>query len=294
MSKQLRQPFRYFGSKWRLVPKIDAYAPPAEAIDVFLDLCAGSGSMTIRRERTYMEVLNDTDREVANALRVLREPALAQELARLLALTPYSRAEYNYVRDALAHQDRPPSPVERARQFFIYQNMSISGGRTRSGEGWRASINPHGRYRLPAHAWARLPDVVLDVAERLRGVYVEQMDVLDFIAKYSQSSRVYRYFDPVYLPTTRNKKDRYSQDITGEWGLGKHRAVAEALQATPGYTIVSHYDCDEYRDLYPGWPVVHLAATANGAGKRVEAIYIDPELGALHGLQPHSTKTLED
>jgi DNA adenine methylase len=82
---------RYHGGKWRLAPWIISYFPIHK---VYVEPFGGAASVLMRKPRSHGEVYNDLDDEIVNVMRVLRDPGMCDALANSLALTPYSRTEF--------------------------------------------------------------------------------------------------------------------------------------------------------------------------------------------------------
>jgi DNA adenine methylase len=76
---------RYHGGKWRLAPWIMAHFPPHA---MYVEPFGCGAAVLLRKPPSRQEIYNDLDGEVVNVFRVLRDPAQAERLARLLALTP--------------------------------------------------------------------------------------------------------------------------------------------------------------------------------------------------------------
>ena len=54
----------------------------------------------------------------------------------------------------------------------------------------------------PAKAWAEYPDTIIQAANRLKGVQIENLSALEIIKRYNTSD-VFIYADPPYLHSTR-------------------------------------------------------------------------------------------
>lgn len=87
----VRPLLRYHGGKWRLAPWIISFFPDHR---IYTEAYGGAASVLLRKKRSYAEVYNDLDGEIVNLFRVLRNPAQARELIRLVALTPFAREEF--------------------------------------------------------------------------------------------------------------------------------------------------------------------------------------------------------
>ena len=84
---------------------------------VYLEPFAGSGAVFFNKLPGAVETINDLDSDIVNLFRVLREQP--EELKRVLALTPYSREEYDL---SFLHCD---DPVEKARRYMVRTTQAI-------------------------------------------------------------------------------------------------------------------------------------------------------------------------
>src|SRR5216684_3985217 len=103
-----RPPLRYYGSKWRIAPWIIDHFP---AHRTYVEVFGGGAGVLLRKHRSHAEVYNDLDSAVFNFFSVLRTSA--QELCRLVDLTPYSREDFDLSADATEDQ------LESARRFVV-------------------------------------------------------------------------------------------------------------------------------------------------------------------------------
>ena len=116
--------FGWYGGKFShldwllpLLPKSHHYCEPF----------AGSAANLLNRAPSPVETYNDIDGDVANFFRILRDRA--DELIRLISLTPFSREEFHL---AVSGNTKGVSDVERAHRFL--------SARVRLEPGWR---KPH-------------------------------------------------------------------------------------------------------------------------------------------------------
>jgi len=264
---------RYHGGKWKLYPWIKEYLPPHR---IYVEPYGGAGSVLLRKERSYSEVWNDLDGEVVNLFRVLRNPAQARELVRLVRLTPYAREEFEL------SQIFDGDPVEQARRtLFRFAAGFSSGGATNTngrGTGFRGNVIRSGS--TPAHNWRDFPQALETIITRLRGVVIENRPALDVIQQYDGPDTLH-YIDPPYPFETRNERwagKAYRHEMTD----GDHRELASVLRDVAGMVIISGYACALYDcELYPDWFRVTRETHANGAQKRIEVLWINDAARAI-------------
>lgn len=272
----MRPPTQYFGSKGRLAPWIASLLPVCRT---FVEPFCGSAAVLFAKPPSPTEVINDRDGNLVCLFRVLRDRG--GELARVLRLTPYARAEL-----AGASLDDPGlDELERARRVFVRLNMSISRtlGRQR---GFAAAYNTNGADH--AHKFASLVDHLEAAAQRLRRVIIEDRPALEVIAKYGAANAVI-YCDPPYLDSTRSAAaKRRGADYACEYATEvEHRELAAALHATPAAVLLSGYPSPLYEDLYAGWWRLERAVdkpsslTSGGrAARGVEVVWSNRPLAA--------------
>lgn len=257
-----RSLMRYHGGKWRLAPWIISHFPPHR---VYVEPFGGAASVLLRKLRSYAEVYNDLDSEIVNLFRVLRNPSQADELARLVALTPYAREEFDV--SAIAAAD----PVEQARRTLVRASMGYStGAQLPYGTGFRGNVTRS--YTTPALDWRNYPPVIDAVVDRLRGVVIEHRPALDVIQQYDTADTLF-YVDPPYVFETRNARNAgmtYRHEMTD----GQHREMAGVLHQVRGTVILSGYPCPLYDELYGNWVKTTLSTHADGARDRTEVLWI--------------------
>lgn len=258
-----RPVLRWHGGKWRLAPWIIGYFP---AHEIYVEPYGGAASVLLRKVRARHEVYGDLDGDVVNLFAVLRGTE-AGDLIRQIALTPFSRAEFD--RAYAPCQD----PVERARRLLIrsHQGFGSNGHARKTGfrfRGIRAGS-------LPQHNWVGLPDVLRAVVERLGGVVVESRPALDVIAAQDGPETLF-YVDPPYVPETRDAGGDYAHEMTP----GDHAALLDKLNRVAGMVALSGYRCALYDAALAGWRREDHSAMADGAMARVETLWLNPALSA--------------
>lgn len=262
-----RPVLQYHGGKWMLAPWIISRFPPHQ---VYVEPYGGAASVLLRKPRSYAEVYNDLDGDVVNLFRVLRNPEQAQELERLLGLTPFAREEFRFAYES-THE-----PVERARRLVFRSFAGHAGGATHGRNvGFRADARRRGT--TPSHDWMSFPKQIKFFAQRLQGVVVESQPALHIIGRYDSTETLF-YVDPPYPKATRgNGSDDYRHEMSDQ----EHRELAEALHSLRGMVVLSGYPCALYdEELYPDWRRVEREALADGARKRTEVLWLNPAADA--------------
>lgn len=270
MNTGLRPPVPYFGGKITLGPAIAALLPGHLH---YVEPYCGSLAVLLAKPPSDHETVNDLDGELMTFWRVLRERP--DELARVCALTPHSRAEQQ------AAYEPAKDDLETARRVFIRLTQGRAG--TMRSTGWRHYVKPAGGTSMPDYLVGYVARMA-PAAQRLAAVSLESMPALDLIAKYGAEPDVLLYVDPPYLGSTRSKSyDGYPHEMRAE---SDHRDLADALHAARAAVVLSGYASDLYdRELYAGWDR-HTFAAATGQGEgwanRTEVLWSNRPLG----LQP--------
>lgn len=260
---------RYPGSKWRIAKWIHSFIPNCH--DTYNEPFVGSASVLLRKERSRMENINDASGDLINFLITLRTDEA--ELIRAIEMTYYSQAEWEI---ALLPD---PDPVERARRFYVRCYMSIrpfdnhcSFRRqmklSRGKNGKQSPMTP------AAKSFMRIGHLQ-DVAARLRGVGIENMDALEFIEIYDYD-RAFFYVDPPYPFHTRVRTlPVYPVD---DMANSDHEKLAAVLNGIDGMAVISGYACDLYTRLYEGndWIRMDREARIDGGGTAIESLWISP------------------
>lgn len=271
----MKPPIPYFGSKAAIA---DWIVPLLPAHEHYVEPFAGSLAVLLAKAPSAQETVNDLDGRIVNFWRMLR--TRPDDLARVTALTPHSRAEYA---DALARVNEPGiDDLERARLVWVLLHQG-RGRRLDGHEGWKHAVGrtTPGAPRRVAATICNALDGLAPAAERLREVSLECLPALDLIAKYGANPGVLLYVDPPYLGSTREPSARYGVEMKSEV---EHRELAEALSACRAGVVLSGYASPLYDELYAGWHRESLStATGNGSAgnrSRTEVLWSNRPLGA--------------
>ncbi|ONH62328.1 methyltransferase [Frankia sp. CcI49] len=280
----MKPPFPYYGGKSRLAPWIASLLP---AHQVYVEPFCGSSSVLFAKTPAAHEVINDLDGNVVTFFQMLRDRP--NELVRACRLSPYSREEYR-----AARLDEDVDDLERARRVFVRASQGFNAnGLSRGRPGSWSNGHRQGR-RSQAAQVADLADRLYEVADRLRGVVVENRDALELIPAYD-GPRTAIYADPPYLAETRSSLaagggQRASDYWHDSSEPDNHRALAAVLRKCRGAVLLSGYDSDLYAELYGDWWRTSMSVTrpttnrAGGTGtSAVEVLWSNRPLLADDG-----------
>ncbi|MBB5934559.1 DNA adenine methylase [Streptomyces zagrosensis] len=253
-------PFPYYGAKGKLAPWIVSHIPEHKA---YVEPFCGSAAVLLAKERCRTEVLNDANGDVVTFWRVLRDQPDA--LVEVLQRTPYARDEY---KASLTSYGGLPE-LERARRFFVRCCMAFNASTRKVG----FSSSAPGRTGKAQTFAARIDTRLMEVAERVRGVEIENVDALRLVDRWRQPDTVL-YLDPPYLASTRkSKRDYATESNTDEF----HASMLHTVADFPGTVLISGYMGGPYESL--GWRCERRevpAHVSNAAGaRRVECLWIN-------------------
>lgn len=253
---------KYPGAKWRIADWIIGHFPEHES---YLEPFFGSGAIFFNKQPARIETINDLDGNVVRFFKTCRDQP--DELARVLELTPWAREEFEEIRGKNTSDD-----IEAARAFAVRCWMSF-GGRLCQTDNWRYStgVKIDGGPDNPK-LWSRLPQIVYEVASRLKQAQIENRSAVDVISAYN-GSNVLIYADPPYVRETRTLHgDQYRCEMANE----EHRKFLDVVSKHKGMILISGYDCDLYRESLVGWECDRLNTTAERGIRCEECLWINP------------------
>lgn len=219
----------YMGGKHNIGDWIVSHFP---AHTCYLSLMGGSGSDLYAKPRSKVEIYNDKWDGIVTFFEVLRE--YPEDLKQFLELVPYSRMLHKEWSKKIKNGEFD-NPLEKAASVFYLLCSSFDG---EIGAGFKTSAKSP-----QAPIYAKKVDNIVSLAERFRGVIIENLDFRKVIPKYD-SPETLIYADPPYLDKPR---DYYVEDFT----YRDHWDLAKFLQTVESKVIVSYYPTENTLDLYP-------------------------------------------
>lgn len=112
-----------------------------------------------------------------------------------------------------------------------------------------------------------LSEKIMEAAERLRGVQIENRPAVEVIRKFNFEN-VLIYCDPPYVLSTRCRK-QYRYEMTDE----DHEVLLEALLQHKGPAIISGYSSPLYEERLKDWYREERINYAQNAQQRREVIW---------------------
>ena len=216
--------FAYPGSKTTYAGWIIDHIPEHTQ---YIEPFGGAASVLVAKPRSELEVYNDLNGDCVQFFRAVRDRP--DELKHWVENTPYSRQLFNeYVE---SYPNWPDDTVEYAGRFLFVQSACFGGkGLTVNTPTFKAS-----KQEQPAcvkSAWVNKHKHVSNLAQRLVGVDIEQLDYADLVDKYDHEDAFF-YFDPPYVDVG----DDYYQVEEGGFN---HKRFVDTLHDMKGKWLVSY------------------------------------------------------
>ena len=248
---------KYPGAKWRIADWIIENMPTHHS---YVEPYFGSGAVFFNKSPSNIETINDMDGDVVNFFRVVRESA--DELAYRLFMTPYAITEYEQ-----SYENSEKTDIDKAVTFCIKINMS-HGYKCNAKNGWKNDIK--GRERSYAvQAWNKLPQIVVQAAERLKEAQIEQRPAIEIIKRFN-NPKCLIYCDPPYLLRTRKGK-QYNIEMSDK----EHEELLQLLLESKSKVIISGYESDLYNDALKNWRKKTTYSLTQSMRKAKEVIWMN-------------------
>ncbi|MFM0151420.1 DNA adenine methylase [Paraburkholderia sediminicola] len=268
MTAVKRPVLRYHGGKFRLASWVIKHFPPHRC---YVEPFGGAAGVLVQKDRSYAEVYNDLDGDIVSLFKVLREPGQCARLIDMLLLTPYAREEFEQA------YEPTDDPIERARRTLVRAEMGFgSAGATKGKTGFR--VDTRRKYGTAQQLWARFPESLATVCERLGGVMIENRPAIDIIRQHDGPDVLF-YVDPPYLMSTRYVGAKHGRYYDCEMTGDDHAQLLEVLRSLDGMVVLSGYASDEYAAALAGWQVATTEArisAARGTALRTEVLWMNP------------------
>lgn len=261
----MRTVLKYPGSKWNIARQLVGLIPEHHS---YVEPYFGSGAVLFNKTPSDIETVNDIDNDVVNLFLCIQEDS--ERLARMVMTTPFSREMYDsafdfedFITEVIGEE-----PYRKALVFLI-KCWQGHGFRTSGGKvGWKNDVV--GREKAYAlWNWYRLPEWIIDIAERLRKVQIENRPALEVIKRFNREG-VFMYIDPPYLLGTRTGK-QYMYEMTDH----DHEELLEELLQSKAKIMISGYESKMYNDYLKDWNKCTFNSCAEHGKPRVEIIWMN-------------------
>lgn len=255
---------KYPGSKWNISKQIVSMIPKHHS---YVEPFFGSGAVLFNKPESDIETINDLDSDVTNLFRCIQKDS--DRLSRIIMTTPFSREVYD------KQYEIPDGAVcvdayERAASFLI-RCWQGHGFRTNGYKvGWKNDVQ--GREKSYAlWNWYRLPEWIIEIAERLRKVQIENRPALEVIKRFDYEN-VFIYIDPPYLLGVRTGK-QYKHEMTDN----DHIELLENVLQSKAKIMISGYQSEMYNDYLKDWNTMSFKSCAEHGKPRIETVWMNYE-----------------
>lgn len=225
----------------------------------------GSGAVLFNKPVSDIETVNDLDSDVTNLFRCIQVDP--ERLARMVMTTPFSREIYDKQFDCV-DSTIYLSSFQRATNFLV-KCWQGHGFRTNGYKvGWKNDVV--GRERAYAlWNWYRLPEWIIDIAERLRKVQIENRQALEVIKRFNHDG-VFMYIDHPYLLGTRAGK-QYKHEMTDK----DHEEMLKELLQSKAKIMISGYESEMYDDYLNDWNKETFDSCSEYGKPRKEVVWMN-------------------
>lgn len=135
------------------------------------------------------------------------------------------------------------------------------GGSIHNKSGFRNSKSSNANPATTFKSYVEYFDFFID---RLRGIFLENLDYRECIKKYDTTETVF-YVDPPYVHSTRSGCHNYAHEMTDD----DHHILIEMLKNIKGQFLLSGYE----NDIYPAEWLIAKKTSSTQKSHRVECLY---------------------
>lgn len=237
---------------------------------VYVEPFCGGATMLFARDynEKCIEVINDTNGDVVNFFKVLRDDG--EKLCENLELTLYSQQEYQLAVDQYKNQHEI-DPLERARLFFVNIMQSYSN---KLCAGWGTTIYRNKYFAKSSSCYSCKINNLQNYISRMRGVHISCEDAIRCIDRWD-SPDTFFYCDPPYINTHQGHYGGYKQDDL--------QNLICKLDSIQGSFVLSGYACDlmpENWERFEFDSIMSCARDKKADKKRTEIVW--RKLNAVH------------
>lgn len=240
----LDSPITRMGGKSRLRKKIIERIPEHTC---YIELFFGAGWVYFGKEPSKVEVINDIDKELVNLFKMIKyhAPEIERQLEYEFSGRDVFEEYKNYTLEHLTE-------IHRAVRFLYLVTQSFAAKGETYGYGTTSKPAPQIFYK----------DVLMNLKERLRNTYVENLSFEKIIDKYD---REYSFFfcDPPYFETCGYKNKFEEQD---------HLLLRDKLKQIKGKFLLTINDHPKVREWYKDFNIeeveVSYSVSKKSEGRR--------------------------
>lgn len=284
----------WFGGKRTLAPAIVQQL--GKHTQYFEPFC-GSMAVLFEKPQSQKETVNDLHGDLINLARCLQDQDTAEQLYDRLGKTLFSEDLLQMAKLEMSVNMLPLGTVgrhvDRAYWYFLASWMGRNGTAGTARVDYQIAVRWTKGGGSPTVRWRNVVESIPWWHQRLLNVVILRRDAFKIIDRFEDCEGTAIYADPPYHSDTRGSvKDgrggKYQHEFNHHDPIfgDDHTRLAEILR---GYrkarVVVSYYDCEKVRDLYPGWTVVTHTMNKqlhaqNGRGARKK---VAPEILLING-----------
>jgi len=245
----MKPPFSYYGGKQKLAKRIISLFPKHT---LYAEPFVGGGAILWNKEKSEVEVINDTNRELINFYRMVQQefPSLEKEIA----ISLHSRDLYRKASVIYNNPDMFPE-IKRAWAVWLLAN-----------EGFASKIDGSWGYDIKKNQTSkkirnRRDSFTFDYAIRIQDVQIECTDALRII-RSRDFEEAFFYCDPPYYNSNCGHYDGYT--------IEDFDMLLKALSEIEGKFLLSSYPSDilkEYTKKH-GWYTIEIEQKVTVARKK--------------------------
>jgi DNA adenine methylase len=216
----MKTPITYYGGKQKMVRHIIPLIPEHTT---YVEPFCGGAAVFFAKDKSPIEVINDTNGELMNFYRVIQTDFENLELE--IKSTLHSREAH---RQAKVVYDNPDmfTPVKRAWALFVLSSQGFAG---KLACGWGYDIQSD---KTNKTIFNKRNGFSSELSERLEHCQLECMDALHIIKTYDREDSFF-YCDPPYFNSNCGHYDGYS--------ITDFENLLKALSTIKGKFILSSY-----------------------------------------------------
>jgi site-specific DNA-adenine methylase len=294
---------KIWGGKWYqrkilLAPIVEA-ALAGTPVDGFFDAFGGGGVLTQNASFVPCRIYNDDDWFKYNFFQCVQEDAAGLQSA--LEAIPYEESQFRTAKEIYRQADasitRDPDVVdsfdkrkrmELAVVWFVQSRMSRAG----LGEDFGIGTRTRGGKPGDINAYENVVAAITETAAFWKGVYLWHSHFRTAIPRIMnhgvlRGKRLYKYYDPPYLPSKRVTPKAYRREMTREEHEEMAHLIMEDARRNPQSLIaVSGYNSEEYDTWFRGFEKIRFEIDSKVGQtktkvKKVECVWANFDLGPM-------------
>ncbi len=239
-----QNPLFWVGGKQRIAKTIISLFPPKGTVRNYVEVFGGAAHVLFQLDPAYCgrETYCDVDGDLVNFFNVVRQDP--EEFMLKCELVPYSRECWFDWKNHMRRDNKGEEldPMERAVRFFYVLRAAFAGNINGSGGSWAHTAT--GDNWKPRN-FRNAVEKVRFIAERFANVQIDDRSYELTIPHYDAPDTLF-FGDPPYWESAANT-GYYMHDFTD----ADHYKLAELCNAASGFVLLTYYEFDQVRDMYP-------------------------------------------